>query len=156
MAKKIYYEKIGRKYVPVAEYDSDYLDSFPKGNHLVMCYPGGKSRVFHINPDYAGLIAASRVAHDAMCRAMTKASELKPSKTPITPKQKKAWDDLAKAFGQDMYTLQGTSASEIAFAGIKALQEEAKMLQSNEAVKKAMDHLNLIVELSKEQKNDHT
>lgn len=152
MTKKIYYEKIGRRYVPVSEYDSDYLDSFPKGNHLVMCYPGGKSRVFNINPDYASLIAASRVAHDAMCKAMHKASELKPSKTPITPKQKKAWEDLAKAFGQDMYTLQGSSTYDIVEAGLKALQEEAKVLQSNEAVKKAMDHLNLIVELTKEQK----
>ena len=35
--KKIYYEKVGRRYKPVAEYDPDYLDSFPKGSHLVMC-----------------------------------------------------------------------------------------------------------------------
>jgi len=154
MTKKIYYEKIGRRYKPVAEYDSDYLDSFPKGAHLVMCYPGGKSRVFRVDPDYASLIAASRVAQDAMCKAIVEASKLNPSKTPITPKQKKAWDDLAKAFGQDMYTLQGTSAWDIANAGIKALQEEAKSLQSNEAVKKALDHLILLVELTKEPLND--
>jgi hypothetical protein len=152
MTKKIYYEKVGRKYVPVAEYDSDWIDRFPKGSHLVMCYPGGNSRVFNIDPDYASLIAASRVARDAMCKAIVKASELRPSKSPITPKQKEAWDNLAKAFGQEMYTLQGSSAWDIAEAGIKALQEEAKMLESNEAVKKAMDHLNLIVELTKEQK----
>ncbi len=151
MTKKIYYEKVGRRYKPVSEYDSDYLDSFPKGNHLVMSYPGGSSRVFNIDPDYASLIAASRVAHDAMCRAMTKASELKPSKTPITPKQKEAWDNLAKAFGQEMYTLQGSSAFDIAEAGIKALQEEAKALQSNVSVKKALDHLMVLVELTKEQ-----
>jgi hypothetical protein len=152
MTKKIYYEKVGRKYVPIAEYDSDWIDRFPKGSHLVMCYPGGNSRVFNIDPDYASLIAASRVARDAMCKAIVKASELRPSKSPITPKQKEAWDNLAKAFGQEMYTLQGSSAWDIAEAGIKALQEEAKMLESNEAVKKAMDHLNLIVELTKEQK----
>ena len=34
--KKVYYIKEGRKYVPVAEYDNELLDSFPKGNHLVM------------------------------------------------------------------------------------------------------------------------
>jgi len=38
--KKIYYEKKGRRYVPVAEYDNDFLDSFTKVTHLVMSYPG--------------------------------------------------------------------------------------------------------------------
>jgi hypothetical protein len=56
--KKIYYEKIGRKYMPVAEYDNEFLDSFPKGNHLVMSYPGGSSRRFNIAPAYAPMIAA--------------------------------------------------------------------------------------------------
>ena len=41
--KKIYYEKIGRRYVPVSEYDSEYLDSFSKGTHIVMCYPLDKA-----------------------------------------------------------------------------------------------------------------
>ena len=62
--KKIYYEKVGRKYVPVAEYDSDYLDAFPKGSTLVICHPGGQSRRYNIDPDYAALIAAARVAED--------------------------------------------------------------------------------------------
>jgi len=37
MVKKVYYEKKGKRYKPVAEYDSDYLDAFPKGSTLVMC-----------------------------------------------------------------------------------------------------------------------
>lgn len=53
--KKIYYEKQGRRYVPVYEYDSEFLDSFPKGNHLVMVYPGGSSRRYNIDPNYAAL-----------------------------------------------------------------------------------------------------
>lgn len=117
-----------------------------------MVYPGGTSRRFNIDPDYAALIAASRVAQDKMAQAIVKASELRPSKAPITAEQKKAWENLAQAFGQEMYTLNGASAYDIAEAGIKALQEEAKLLQSNEAVKKAWDHLMIIVELSKEQK----
>lgn len=156
MTKKIYYEKVGRKYVPVAEYDSEYLDSFPKGNHLVMCYPGGSSRVFRIDPDYASLLAASRVAVDKMCSALVKASEMRPQRTPITEGQRKAWRKLAKEFGDELATLTIPCARDIAEAGIAALQEEAKMLQSNEAVKKAWDHLMLIVELTKEHKNDQS
>ena len=154
MTKKVYYEKRGRRYYPVAEYDSTYMDSFPKGNHLVMCYPGGSSRRFNIQPDYASLIAASRVAEDAISKAIVKASEMRPHNRPITEKQKKAWENLAKAFGNDRYYIEIPSAREIAEAGIKALQEEAKMLQYNEAVKKAYDHCILLCELTKDQQHD--
>jgi len=149
--KKIYYEKVGRKYVPVREYDSDYLDSFPKGTHIIMTYPGGKSTRYNIDPDYAGLIAASRVMEDAMSKAINKASEMRPHNKPITEEQKTAWENLAKAFGNDRYYIEIPSAREIAEEGVKALQEEAKMLYSNEAVKKAYDHFILMCKLTKEQ-----
>jgi hypothetical protein len=151
--KKVYYEKVGRRYKPVAEYDSAYLDSFPKGAHLVMCYPGGSSRRFNIDPDYAALLAASRVAEDAMSKAIHKASEMRPHNKPITEKQKKAWENLSKAFGSDRYYIEIPSAREIAEAGVKALQDEAMMLySSNESVKKALEHLLLIAKLTKEVK----
>ena len=152
MTKKVYYEKRGRRYYPVAEYDSAYMDSFPKGNHLVMCYPGGSSRRFNIQPNYAALIAASRIAEDAISKAVVKASEMRPHNKPITEKQKKAWEALAKAFGDDRYYVEIPSAREIAEAGVKALQEEADMLYSNEAVRKAYDHFILMCELTKESK----
>jgi hypothetical protein len=150
--KKIYYEKVGRRYVPVAEYDNEFMDSFTKGNHLVMVYPGGSSRRFNINPDYAALIAASRVAEDAMARAISQASELRPKQTPITEGQRKAWHKLAKEFGDELATLNINCSRDIAEAGIKALQDEAKVLYSNEAVKKAYEHLILLCELTKEPK----
>jgi hypothetical protein len=150
--KKIYYEKVGRRYKPVAEYDSDFMDSYTKGTHLVMCYPGGSSRRFNIDPDYAGLIAASRVMEDAMSKAVVKASEMRPHSTPITEKQKKAWENLAKAFGNDRYYIEMPSAREIAEAGVKALQEEAKVLYSNEAVRKSYEHFILMCQLTKESK----
>lgn len=154
MTKKIYYEKVGRKYVPVAEYDSDLVDSFHKGTHLLMVYPGGQSRRFNIDPDYAGLIAASRVAEDAMIQAMHKASEMRPARTPITPAQQRAWKKLAKEFGDELCTLNGASTHDIAEAGIKALQKEANVLYSNTAVKKAYDHFILLCELTKETNHD--
>jgi hypothetical protein len=67
--KKIYYEKKGHRYVPVSEYDSEYLDSFSKGTHLVMCYPGGQSRRYNVDPDYAAMIAAGRVAEQSQRNA---------------------------------------------------------------------------------------
>ena len=139
--RKIYYEKVGRRYKPVAEYDSDYLDSFPKGNHLVMCYPGGTSRRFNIEPNYAAMIAAGRVAEEAMCRAMNKASELRPARTPITPEQQQAWLNLSAAFGDELSTLHGSSLNDIARAGLDAMMEEADKLMQNPNVREAYDAL---------------
>ena len=150
MTKKIYYEKIGRKYVPVAEYDSTYLDSFPKGNHLVMCYPGGSSRRFNIDPNYAAMIAAGRVAEDAISSAVVKASEMRPHRTPITEKQRKAWENLAKAFGEEVYYIELPSAREIAEAGVKAMQEEAEKLMTHPAVKRSYENFQIVSKLVSE------
>jgi hypothetical protein len=149
--KKIYYEKQGRRYVPVAEYDNDFLDSFTKGNHLVMCYPGGTSRRFNIEPALAPMIAAGRVAEDAVCKAIQKASELRPQRTPITPGQKKAWENLAKELGDELATLNGLCIRDCAEAGVKAMQEEADKLMQHESVRKAYDHFMLMCQLVKEQ-----
>ena len=150
MVKKILYEKVGRRYVPVAEnYDEHY--TFPKGNHLVMCYPGGESRQFDIDPNYAALIAASRVAEDAMCKALNKASELRPARTPITPAQQRAWKKLAKEFGDELCTLNGASIHDIAEAGVRALQQEADKLLTNATVKAAYDQFLFVCALTKKQ-----
>ena len=148
--KKIYYIKEGRKYVPVAEYDNELVDSFSKGTHLVMVYPGGTSRRFNIDPNHAAMIAAGRVAEDSISRAIYKASELRPQRSPITDGQKKAWQNLAKEFGEELCTLQGTSARDIAEAGVQAMIEEADKLMTNPAVRKAYEHFMLVCELTKE------
>jgi hypothetical protein len=149
--KTLFYKKVGRRYVPVQEYDSEFLDAFPKGTHLVMCYPGGQSRRFNIDPNYAAMIAAGRVAEDAMSQAVVKASEMRPRRTPITVKQKKAWENLAKAFGDEVYYIELPSAREVAEEGLKAMQLEADKLLSNPAVKKAYDNFMLMCELTKDQ-----
>jgi len=139
MTKKIYYEKIGRKYVPVTEYDSDYLDSFPKGNTLVMCYPGGQSRKHRVEPALAPMIAAGRFAREAMCSALISAATLRPSQTPVTQSQRAAWEKLAKELGTELCTLQGSSINDIVEAGLNALEVEAEKLLSHPMVKEAYD-----------------
>ena len=149
--KKIYYEKRGRRYVPVAEYDNDFMDSFTKGNHLVMSYPGGTSRRFNINPNYAAMIAAGRVAEDAVCKAINKASEMRPARTPITPAQQRAWKKLAKEFGDELCTLNGASTRDIAEAAVTAMQAEADRLMQHASVKRAYEQFLLVCELTKKE-----
>ena len=150
---KIYYEKVGRRYVPVAEYDDTWMDSLPKGTHLIMCYPGGTSRRFNIDPNYAAMIAAGRVAEDAICQALHKASEMRPQHTPITEGQRKAWRKLAKEFGDELATLSLGCARDIAEAGIKAQMAEAEKLLTNPSVRRAYEQFLIVAELSKEHSN---
>lgn len=146
----IFYVKKGRRYVPHSTYSSEFCDSFPKGTHLVQSYPGGSSRRFNIDPAYAPMIAAGRVAEDAMCRAMQKASEMKPKSTPITEGQRRAWKKLAKEFGEELATLHVNSAHDIAEAGLKAMMEEADKLLANPTVRKAYEKFLFVAELAKE------
>lgn len=155
MTKKIYYEKQGRKYVPVAEYDSDLLDSFHKGTHLVMVYPGGSSRRYNIEPNLAAMIAAGRVAEDAVCQAIHKASELRPEREPITLEQKAAWQALARSFGKELSTLHGQSPRDIAQAAVEAMIKEADALLQEPAVRKAYERFEFIATLSRKHHNGH-
>jgi hypothetical protein len=116
-----------------------------------MCYPGGQSRRYNIDPNYAAMIAAGRVAEDAMSEAVRKASELRPQQTPITLGQKKAWQKLAREFGSELATLQIDSARDIAEAGLKAMQVEADKLMQHESVKRAYEQFLLVCELTKKE-----
>jgi hypothetical protein len=127
------------------------LDSFTGGSHLVMVYPGGTSRRYNIDPNYAAMIAAGRVAEDAICKAISKASELRPQQTPITVGQKKAWEKLALEFGSELCSLRGLSVHDCADAGIKAMQLEADKLMQHESVRKSYEHFQLMCKLTKEQ-----
>jgi len=149
----IFYVKKGRRYIPHSTYSSEFCDSFPKGTHLVQSYPGGQSRRFNIDPAYAPMIAAGRVAEDAICDAMIKASEMKPRQTPITPGQKKAWEKLAKEFGDELCALSYGSARDHTEAGVKAMVAEANKLMENPVVKKAYEHFMLVCKLSQTQSN---
>jgi hypothetical protein len=103
-----------------------------------------------VEPNYAALIAAGRVAKDAMIRAMHMGSELRPQKTPITPGQQKAWKKLAKEFGDDLAALKINSAHDIVEAGMNALQQEADVLYSNPAVRDAYEKFLFVCVLTKQ------
>jgi hypothetical protein len=114
-----------------------------------MCYPGGQSRRFNVEPNHAALIAAGRVAEDVMCKAIQQASKLRPQRTPLTEGQRHAWKKLAKEFGDDLATLSIASARDIAEAGLDALQTEAAELMTHPAVRDAYDRFLLTCELVK-------
>lgn len=150
MSKTIFYKKVGRRYIPVSEYDNELLDSFPKGTHLVQCYPGGSSRRFNIDPAYAPMIAAGRVAEDAISKRLMQASDLRPKRAPITEGQRTAWDNLVEEFGEEARCLEWPSAREACEEAVKAMTIEAEKLLDNPSVRKAYERFLLICELTKE------
>jgi hypothetical protein len=147
----IFYIKKGRRYIPHSTYSSEFCDSFPKGTHLVQSYPGGSMRRFNIDPAYAPMIAAGRVAEDAISEVLMKANELRPMTTPITPAAQRAWQKLKKELGNEAMLTRG-STREASEAAVKAMADEADKLMSNPAVRKAYERFLFVAELTK----DHT
>jgi hypothetical protein len=146
----IFYIKKGKRYVPHSYYSNEMCDAFPKGDHLVSVYKGGSSRRFNVNPAYAPMIAAGRVAEDVISKALMKASDLRPKRAPMTPKQIEAWNNLIKEFGEEARCLEWPSAREACEEAVKAMTAEAEKLLKNETVRKAYEHFLLLCELTKE------
>jgi hypothetical protein len=147
----IFYVKRGRRYIPHSTYSSEFCDSFPKGTHLVQSYPGGSLRRFNIDPAYAPMIAAGRIAEEKISEAIMKANELRPQTNPITPAAQRAWMKLKKELGNEAMLTRG-SAREAAEMAVKAMADEADKLLSNPAVRKAYEKFLFVAELTK----DHT
>ena len=112
-------------------------------------------RRFNIDPAYAPMIAAGRVAEDKISEVIRKATDLRmtPRSTPLTTKQKKAWDNLVKEFGEEARYLEWPSAREACEAAVKAMIEEADKLLANPTVRKAYEKFLFLAELTKEHTN---
>ena len=148
--KKVFYEKRGRRYVPVAEYDQSLMDSFPKGATLVVNKTGSSSRLFKIDPAHAAMTAAGEFAREEIQKAIHEGTHMRPSRNPITPEQRAAWENLAKVFGVESYALMYPSTAEIADTAIKEFAKQAEKMLAHPAVRKAYDHFILTAKLAKE------
>ena len=148
--KTIFYKKEGRRYIPVSEYDQELMDSFPKGSHLVVCYLNGQSTRYNIDPNYAALIAAGRVAEDAISEVIRKSTDLRPRTKPVTQEQKAAWDHLVKVLGEESHYLEWPSAREACEEAVNTMQTEAEKLLTVPAVRKAYEHFLFVAALTKD------
>ena len=99
------------------------------------------------------LIAAGRLAEDGICESIRKASEMRPQRTPLTPGQIKAWNKLAKEFGDGLATLTMGCARDHAEAGVNAMIAEADKLMSHPAVRDAYEQFQTVCNLVKQKQN---
>jgi hypothetical protein len=119
------YEKVGRRYKPVAVTRPEYMDSFPDGAHLVIVTPGVRMTSFSIEPDIAAVKAVIEENKTEMCKVLMEASKTDPRK-PLTKKQLKAWQAFEDSMGGSDTTLSVRSAYDIIGVLEKAIIEKAR------------------------------
>jgi hypothetical protein len=152
--KKIFYEKVGRRYKPVYEYDQTMMDAFPKGTHIVICYPGGKSTRYNIDPNYAAMIAAGRIAEDAITQSIQHSTELRPMNREIDEDTQRRWKEFIVTVPEQFrFMFTHGSAHDAAQAGVKAMQEEADRLMQHESVRRAYEQFQLVCKLVSQDSN---
>lgn len=147
--EETFYEKIGNRYVPITVYNSNWHDSYPKGCHLIMVVPGGRSTMYNIQPAFGPMIAAGKIAEDAICSAITAESRYKPTKQLITEGQRQAWKKLDEEMGDTLTTLQASGVRDCVQKGIDVMVKEADKLLQHPEVRKAWEQFLLVAELSK-------
>ena len=115
------YQKHGRRYKQVGQYLE--FDCFSNGAHLLVVNKGSTSYLHNVEPDKAGVLAAMKIAKDAMLQAFMEASDLRPANPPvtITEEQRRLLDELkATGFNESVWIRE--SAQGIIDAGMNALE----------------------------------
>jgi hypothetical protein len=93
------------------------------------------------------MIAAGRVAEDAVCAAIARANEIRPTRKAMTVAEKAAWENLVAVWGEEARSLVHPSSREIAEAAVTAMQVEADKLLEHPTVREAYEHFLFVAKL---------
>jgi hypothetical protein len=131
---KTLYEKRGNKFIPVGK--DDFILPYGFGDYLVRVRKGSKNIRWCktlINVDYASLEIALCEAADAIAKAISKVSEMRPQSRPWTPREKKAWKEYKRIAGHENLTLWGPSVSEIAEKASLVLRDRLRKMRAGDS-----------------------
>lgn len=122
-----YYEKRGRRYHPVREYDNNLMDSLPKGAHLIVTTPGHQSTRYNVVPEHAPLLAALRMHRNRLANLMIEAGKARPAgNRMLSEKEQKAVAAYYSVMGKEaVLSFEWPSFNEILDKLEKALVEAA-------------------------------
>lgn len=150
--KQTFYKRVGRRYVPVSEYDSELIDALPPGDHLISVRPDSVSRRYKIDPALAPMIAAGFYAQEAIVKKIQEETELRPVNREIDEETNRRWKEFIATIPEEFrYLFTHGSAWDAAEAGVQAMQEQAAKIMRHEAVRNAYDHFLLVARLCEEQ-----
>ena len=118
------YQKHGKRYKQVGQYLE--FDCFSNGAHLLVVNKGCTSYLRNVEPDKAGVLAAMKIAKDAMVQAFMEASDLRPANQPvtITQEQRDLLDKLkATGFNESVWIRESTQGIiDAAFTALGGVQ----------------------------------
>ena len=90
---------------------------------------GLRSTYYGIDPDYAAVEAAMKVAHEAMATAMREASAPAPESEKLTCEQVAAWHKFKTSMGEAHPRISSKSTNDIIDAGLDVVR--AKIREQN-------------------------
>jgi hypothetical protein len=119
----VLYEKRGRRYFPVKEYDGKVHDAFPQGFALVHTQPGSTSIRYTVDPDMVAVEAALKLCEDKIHDYIREATKSRPEPKPVTLRAQELWKELDKELGDNLLRVWGCSQQDIVEAMTKAVKE---------------------------------
>ena len=149
-----FYEKVGRRYRPVKQYDPELMESFPQGDHLVSVQPGRESRRYRVDAAFAPMIAAGLYVEDAMGRAIYDAMELRPQPAKMTARQQQLMAELTRSMNRSDVRWLRASASDAAVAGLRVLEAEAHRRMRHPAVRAAYEQFLTVARLCEDEEQE--
>lgn len=140
--KKIFYEKRGKRYFPVKEYDSDLMDAMPKGFHLTSVYPGGKSVRYNVDPDIVTMIATIMMINHDLPSLIYECGKLQPTAPALTEQQLKLYYDFRDSLPPEhSHYMSFDSANDIAEKILSMIFQKSKDLLTDPHVKELFDSM---------------
>lgn len=126
--RKTFYEKRGRRYHPVSQYDSALSYALPAGAHLIVVEPGLRSTLHNVEPDAAPLLAALRMCREQITAEVRKAVEARQAARgkQLTERERMAFQAYKDMTGVDSMAMEFPSIAEIVDKLEAALLKHAK------------------------------
>ena len=136
-----YYIKRGKRYFPVN--DPGAYAGLGQGAWMVIVDKGCTSIRTAVNPKFIELDASLQYLEEGLCRAIAKASEMRPRSEPIGEKEQKAWKAFRTIMGEDIPRyFQYASFSEISQKGCDYIRKI--MLENNMDVVKIKEKYEIV------------
>ena len=124
--KKVFYEKVGNRYIPVREYDDQLLSALNKGNYFISIKPGStsyRSTSFKSVEEFE-ILGTLLNYEDALMKNINSIIQLKSNREPITLEQQQAWLALEKTFSNDKVSIYAPSLQEMINSLFKVIVEK--------------------------------
>lgn len=129
-----WYEKRGRRYVPVAEHEMRGWDVWTEGTYLVSVKPGVRSTMRLVSPASGEVEAAIKIVKDGMLSAMLQmnqsAGEPMAKTEEDRERAKKAHAAYMEIMGDRGAWFKGVSMHDVIDAGLSVLREHMKKEQA--------------------------